>query len=224
MPTWRTWQTGPTTTENVSCCGKMTVVRVCQFFSRAATTPKVANSPSPEEAAGRRIGSFVSSATSRQTHCTIAVTLGRPHCSVTMQRCNEVGYDAGTGCVPTNTRTFRLRGGRLDCRNCSRNKGVAVCQLRHVLTSASARGSWRVARRSPARNESWQYRGGLRMNDNDLSSAAAKALLDPIRTELSWHVCRRYVPSHCCRAVVAVHTGNGMAWLDVPCRCRQSLT
>jgi hypothetical protein len=105
----------------------------------------------------------------------IAATPGRPHC--TALQCNVATVQRGwvrrrnEGCVPTNTRTFRVRGGRFDCRNCSRNKGVAVCQSRHVLTSASARGSWRVARRSSARNKSWQYRGGLRMNDTDLSSA-----------------------------------------------------
>ncbi len=49
-------------------------------FSRAATTPIVTNSPSPQEVFGRRIGSFVSSVTSPQTHCMIAATLGRPHC------------------------------------------------------------------------------------------------------------------------------------------------
>jgi hypothetical protein len=84
--------------------------------------------------------------------------IGRPVASlhldwtarIAVQRRNGATRPATTeirGCVPTNTRTFLLRGRRLDCRNCSRNKGVAVCQLRHVLTSPSAPGSWRMARR-----------------------------------------------------------------------------
>jgi hypothetical protein len=67
-----------------------------------------------------------------------------------VQRPNGATRSATTkipGAAPTNTRTFLLRGGRLDCCNRSRNKGVAVCQFRHVLTSPSAPGSWRVARR-----------------------------------------------------------------------------
>jgi hypothetical protein len=167
-------------------------------FSRAATTPRVANSLFAEEVFGRRVGWFMSAATSRPTHCMIAVTLGRPHC--TALQCNDATVQRGrvrrrnAGCVPTNTRTFRLRGGRLDCHNRSRHKGVAVCQLRHALTSASARGSLRVAWRSPARNESRQYRGGLRMNDNDLSSAGCSDAASGAGCHRLSQTCITYTP------------------------------
>ena len=93
------------------------------FFSRAATTPKVANSPSPEEVFGRRIGSFVPCATSKTDplyDCSNSPQAALHRIAV--QRCNGATRSATTEvhgvCVPTNTRTFRLRGGRLDWRNC----------------------------------------------------------------------------------------------------------